>query len=117
MCIFCKIVNNEIPSNKLLENDDFIAFHDLYPKAPIHVLVIPKNHVDCFQDLKPEMMADMTTFIQEVATLTGIDKSGYRLITNNGDDGGQEVHHLHFHVMGGANLPFEHLTDETHKNL
>jgi len=117
MCIFCKIVNNEIPSNKLLESDEFIAFHDLYPKAPIHVLVIPKNHVDCFQDLNPEMMASMTTFIQEVTTLIGIDKTGYRLITNNGDDGGQEVHHLHFHVMGGAKLPFEHLVDETQKNL
>jgi len=117
MCIFCKIVNNEIPSNKLLENDKFIAFHDLYPKAPIHLLVIPKNHVDCFQDVNPEMMAEMTTFIQEVTKLTGIDKTGYRLITNNGEDGGQEIHHLHFHVLGGAKLPFEHLADETHKSL
>ena len=117
MCIFCKIVNNEIASNKLLENDDFIAFHDLHPKAPIHLLVIPKNHVECFQDVQPEMMAGMTSFIQEVTALMGIDKSGYRLITNNGDDGGQEVHHLHFHVLGGAKLPFGHLTDETQKNL
>jgi histidine triad (HIT) family protein len=117
MCIFCKIVNNEIPSNKLLENDDFMAFHDLHPKAPIHILVIPKIHVDCFQDVRPETMAGMTSFIQEVASLMGIDKSGYRLIVNNGDDGGQEVHHLHFHVLGGAKLPFGHLTDETQKNL
>ncbi|CAA6805497.1 MAG: HIT family protein [uncultured Sulfurovum sp.] len=117
MCIFCKIVNNEIPSNKLLENDDFIAFHDLHPKAPIHVLVVPKNHVDCFQDVSAEMMAKMTLFVQEVTRLTGIDKTGYRLITNNGDDGGQEVHHLHFHVMGGAKLPFGHLSDEPHKNM
>jgi len=117
MCIFCKIVNNEIPSNKLLENDDFMAFHDLHPKAPIHILVIPKKHVECFQDVQPEMMAGMTTFIKEVTKLMGIDKSGYRLIANNGDDGGQEVHHLHFHVLGGAKLPFGHLTDETQKNL
>jgi len=117
MCIFCKIVNNEIPSNKLLENDDFMAFHDLHPKAPIHILVIPKKHVECFQNVQSEMMAGMTSFIQEVTRLMGIDKSGYRLIVNNGDDGGQEVHHLHFHVLGGAKLPFKHLTDETQKNM
>jgi len=117
MCLFCKIVEGEIPSNKILENDEFIAFHDLYPKAPIHVLVIPKVHVDCFQDVSSETMAAMTPFIQEVASLTGIDKSGYRLITNNGDDGGQEIHHLHFHVLGGAKLKFEHLSDESHKNM
>jgi len=117
MCIFCKLVKGEIPSNKILENDDFIAFHDLYPKAPIHILVIPKIHVDCFQDVTPETMASMTLFIQEVTTLTGIDKSGYRLITNNGENGGQEVPHLHFHVLGGAKLPFGHLVDEPHKSL
>jgi len=117
VCIFCKIVEGEIPSNKILENDDFIAFHDLYPKAPIHILVIPKKHVDCFQEVSSETMASMTPFIQEVATLTGIDKSGYRLITNNGDDGGQEIHHLHFHVLGGAKLPFGHYKDEVNKSL
>jgi len=117
MCIFCKIVEDEIPSNKILENDEFIAFHDLYPKAPIHILVIPKKHVDCFQEVSAETMVGMTPFIQEVATLTGIDKSGYRLIINNGDDGGQEVKHLHFHILGGAKLPFGHLTDESHKNM
>jgi len=117
MCLFCKIVDGEIPSNKILENDKFIAFHDLYPKAPIHILVIPKEHVDCFQDVSSETMSAMIPFIQEVATLTGIDKSGYRLITNNGDDGGQEIHHLHFHVLGGGKLRFEHLTDESHKNM
>ncbi len=117
MCIFCKLVEGEIPSNKILENDDFIAFHDLYPKAPIHILVIPKKHVECFQDVSPKTMAKMTPFLQEVATLTGIDKSGYRLITNNGENGGQEVHHLHFHVLGGAKLPFGHLADEPRKSL
>lgn len=117
MCIFCKIVEGEIPSNKILENDDFIAFHDLYPKAPIHILVIPKKHVECFQDVSAETMAGMTPFIQEIATLTGIDKSGYRLIVNNGENGGQEVHHLHFHILGGAKLPFGHLADEPLKSL
>ena len=117
MCIFCKLVAGEIPSNKILENDKFIAFHDLYPKAPIHILVIPKEHVDCFQDVSVEIMAGMTPFLQKVATLTGIDKSGYRLITNNGENGGQEVHHLHFHVLGGAKLPFGHLVDEPQKSI
>ena len=117
MCIFCKLVAGEIPSNKVLENDDFIAFHDLYPKAPVHILIIPKEHVDCFQEVSAQTMGKMTPFIQEVATLMGIDKTGYRIIVNNGDDGGQEVHHLHFHLFGGGKLKFEHLTDESHKNL
>jgi len=117
MCIFCKIVEGEIPSNKILENDEFVAFHDMYPKAPIHILIIPKKHVDCFQEVSSETMAAMTPFIQEVATLMGIDKTGYRLITNNGDDGGQEVKHLHFHLLGGAKLKFEHLSDDTHKSI
>ena len=117
MCIFCKIVNGEIPSNNVLENDEFIAFHDLYPKAPVHILIIPKIHVACFQDTPVDLMAKMTPFIQEVATLMGLDKSGYRLTTNNGDDGGQEVYHLHFHLMGGAKLPFEHRRDETHNSI
>lgn len=117
MCIFCKIVNGEIPSNNVLENEEFIAFHDLYPKAPVHILIVPKKHVDCFQDTPADMMAKMTPFIQEVATLMGVDKSGYRLTTNNGDDGGQEVYHLHFHLMGGAKLPFEHRGNETHKSI
>jgi len=117
MCIFCKLVAGEIASNKILESDDFIAFHDLYPKAPIHVLVIPKEHIECFQEVSGEIMAKMTPFIQEVAKITGIDKSGYRLITNNGENGGQEVHHLHFHLMGGAKLPFGHYKDEPNKSL
>jgi histidine triad (HIT) family protein len=117
MCIFCKIVAGEIPSNKVLENDDFMAFHDLYPKAPIHILIIPKKHVDCFQNITADTMTKATPFIQEVATLTGVDKTGYRLTTNNGDDGGQEVYHLHFHLMGGEKLPFEHRNDETHKSI
>ena len=117
MCIFCKIANGEISSNKVLESDEFIAFHDLNPKAPIHILIIPKEHVECFQDVSGEVMAKMTPFIQEVATLVGVDKSGYRLITNNGDDGGQEIHHLHFHLLGGAKLPFSHHADDARSNL
>jgi len=95
MCIFCKIVKGEIPSNKVYENDEFLAFHDINPKAPIHILIIPKEHVEKFQDTTPEMMAKMTLFIQ---------------------DGGQEVMHLHFHILGGTKLIWPQLTPNESKN-
>ena len=117
MCIFCKIVKGEIPNNTVHENEEFLAFHDLYPKAPIHVLVIPKQHVENFQTVQPEMMAKMTPFIQEVARKLGVDESGYRLITNNGSDGGQEIFHLHFHLLGGGKLVWDHTHEDPHKNL
>ena len=104
MCVFCKIVNGQLPSNKVLENDDFLAFHDINPSAPIHVLVIPKKHVENFQSVDSDTMAKATPFIQEVAKKLGLDKTGYRLVTNNGEDGGQEVLHLHFHILGGTKL-------------
>ncbi len=115
MCIFCKIVNNEIPSNKVLENDDFLAFHDLNPKAPAHILAIPKQHFDSFNDVTPEVMGKMTSFIQEIAKEVGIDKSGYRVITNIGENGGQEVKHLHWHVLGGTKLKWGHFSDSDTK--
>ena len=111
MCLFCKIVNKEIPSNVILENDKFIAFHDINPKAPIHILAIPKVHVDSFNELDASLMGDMTSFIQEVAKEVKIDKTGYRVITNVGDNGAQEVKHLHFHILGGAKLKWSHLSD------
>ncbi|MFT7002896.1 MAG: histidine triad (HIT) family protein [Sulfurimonas sp.] len=111
MCLFCKIVNKEIPSNIILEDDNFIAFHDINPKAPLHILTIPKIHVDSFNEVSAQMMSDMTTFIQRVAKEVKIDKGGYRVITNIGDNGGQEVMHLHFHVLGGAKLKWDHFTD------
>ncbi len=117
MCIFCKIVEGEIPSNKVLESDEFLAFHDLYPKAPVHILIIPKKHVECFQDVDAETMAKMTPFIQEVAKKLCLDKTGYRLITNNGKDGGQEIFHLHFHMLGGGKLKWEHQHDESRINI
>lgn len=111
MCLFCKIANHEIQSNIILENDDFIAFHDINPKAPVHVLVIPKVHVESFSDATPNTMTNITTFIQNVAKEMNITESGYRVITNVGDDGGQEIKHLHFHVLGGAKLIWTHLSD------
>lgn len=117
MCLFCNMVNGVIPCNKVLENENFLAFHDIYPKAPIHILIIPKIHVDCFQNVTPETMAGLTPFAQEVASKTGIDKYGYRLITNNGDDGGQEIPHLHFHMLGGGKLRWDNLHEDNHKSL
>lgn len=116
MCLFCKIVNNEIPSNVILEDENFLAFHDINPKAPVHILAIPKVHVDSFDDVKPEMMSSFTAFMQKVVTEVKIDKSGYRVITNIGDNGGQEVGHLHFHILGGAKLKWGHFSDADPKN-
>lgn len=117
MCIFCKIVNNEIPSNPVMESDDFLAFHDLNPKAPVHILIIPKRHVDSFSDVSAEMMGKITPFIQEVAKRVDIFESGYRIITNVGENGGQEVKHLHFHLLGGARLKWGHFTDADPKDF
>ena len=117
MCLFCKIVDKEIPANVELENDDCIAFHDINPKAPVHILVIPKQHVESFNEVSPETMMKITPFIQEVAKKVGIEKSGYRVITNIGENGGQEVKHLHFHVLGGAKLKWEHFSDADPKDF
>ncbi len=118
MTIFSKIVSGEIPCNKVLENEDFLAFHDINPKAPIHILIIPKVEYTCFQEVDPAIMVGLTQFVQSVAKLLGLDASGYRLITNNGVDGGQEVFHLHFHLLGGAKLSWDHLADsDTRKFL
>jgi len=116
MCLFCKIVNKEIPANIILENDEFMAFHDINPKAPTHVLAIPKVHVDSFNEAKGELMLGMTTFIQDIAKEVNIDKSGYRVVTNIGENGGQEIKHLHFHILGGARLKWEHLSDADPKD-
>ena len=116
MCLFCKIVNNEIPSNIILEDDEFMAFHDINPKAPVHILAIPKIHVDSFNESNAELMGKMSTFIQKIAKEVNIDKSGYRVITNVGDNGGQEVKHLHFHVLGGAKLKWGHFSDADPKS-
>ena len=101
MCIFCKIVKGEIPNQTILEDENFLAFNDINPTRKIHVLIIPKEHYDSFDIMPPKIMAGMTEFIQKVASKLDVRQSGYRLITNVGDDGGQVVHHLHFHLIGG----------------
>lgn len=104
MCIFCKIVNKEIPSNIVLEDEEFLCFHDINPTRKIHVLIIPKEHYESFDVTPAEIMCKMTKFTQKVADILGVKESGYRLITNIGKDGGQEVHHLHFHLIGGESV-------------
>jgi len=117
MCLFCKIANKEIASNIVLENDNFLAFHDINPKAPVHILAIPKIHVDSFNEVNAEVMAGMTDFIKDIADEVDIKESGYRVITNIGENGGQEVKHLHFHVLGGAKLKWEHFSDADPKDF
>jgi histidine triad (HIT) family protein len=115
-CLFCKIVAGEIPSNKVAENEKFLAFHDINPKAPIHVLVVPKDHYESFHTVESSVMSEMTQFIQELSIKLGIDENGYRIISNIGDDGGQEIKHLHFHILGGAKLKWNNLADADPKN-
>ena len=104
MCIFCKIIEGEIPNKTVLENENFLAFEDINPQAAIHVLIIPKVHIRSFNEMTPNIMAEMTTFIQEVALTLGVKSDGYRLITNIGNNGGQEVGHIHFHLLAGEKL-------------
>ena len=104
MSIFSKIVTGEIPSKKVLENEDFLAFEDINPQANIHVLVIPKVCYKSFHETPSSVMEGMSSFIKEVAEKLGVEKDGYRLITNIGDNGGQEVHHLHFHILAGQRI-------------
>ncbi len=106
-CIFCKIANKEIPSDIVFENERVVAFRDINPVAPVHILVIPKAHVASVQELDEKHYGDLTEIfkaIKEIAVKEGIDKSGYRVITNCGKDGGQEVFHLHFHILGGESI-------------
>jgi len=104
MCIFCKIIKGEIPNKTILEDENFLAFEDINPQAKIHILIIPKIHIDSFDVMAPKVMGEMTSFIQKVASTVGVKDDGYRLITNIGDNGGQEVKHIHFHLLGGEKL-------------
>jgi histidine triad (HIT) family protein len=106
-CIFCKIIEGTIPSNKVFENEHVIAFHDIAPAAPVHLLVIPKKHIASLNDAKEEdwpLMAEVLKAAQQVAKDAGIAADGYRLINNCGSNGGQVVHHIHVHVVGGEKL-------------
>ena len=106
-CIFCRIINKEIPSSIVYENDEILAFKDINPVAPVHILVIPKKHISSLVDLKEEdelLIGKIYTVINKIAQQEGIDQKGFRVIVNCGEDGGQEVKHLHFHILGGKKL-------------
>jgi histidine triad (HIT) family protein len=102
-CIFCKIVNGEIPCTKVYEDDYTLAFNDISPKAPIHVIVIPKKHVANIIELgeDTELTLSVTRAVAEVAKILDIDKSGFRTVANTGHNGGQSVNHFHYHVLSG----------------
>jgi histidine triad (HIT) family protein len=104
MCIFCKIVNKEIPSKVILEDSNFLAFHDINPTRKVHALVIPKAHYSSFEDAPSSIMGDLSDFIKRVTKELNVNENGYRMITNIGIDGGQEVAHLHFHIIGGEKV-------------
>lgn len=106
-CIFCKIARGEIPSKTVLEDEHFIAFDDIAPLAPVHTLVIPKKHIPNIggaADEDRELLGRLMLAARDVARLKGVDESGFRLIANTRSDGGQEVYHLHVHVIGGRPL-------------
>ncbi len=103
-CLFCKIVQKEIPTEVLLENDFFIAFNDINPKAPIHVLVIPKKHFQDISDIDGDVIAKFPEFVKTLSDKLGVTDNGYRIITNKGKDAGQIIFHLHFHLLAGKNL-------------
>ena len=104
MCLFCKIVAKEIPAKILFEDDDLLAFHDINPGAPTHVLVIPKRHIVGLADVKPEddaLLGKIVRSAKRVAEETGIHETGYRTVINTGPHAGQSVFHVHMHVLGG----------------
>lgn len=106
-CLFCKIVEGAIPSTKVYENDHVIAFKDIAPQAPVHIVIIPKKHIATMNDVTREddlIMAEIFAAGRQIAIDLGISERGYRLINNTNKDGGQTVYHLHFHLLGGAVL-------------
>lgn len=106
-CLFCKIADGRIPSDRVYEDDEVVAFRDIDPQAPVHVLVIPRRHIESADALAaadaPTVMA-MFAAAQRVARALGVAESGYRLVTNIGADAGQSVQHLHLHLLGGRSL-------------
>jgi histidine triad (HIT) family protein len=103
-CVFCKIAAGDIPTDKVHEDDDLIACRDVNPQAPVHLLVIPRRHIASLNDVSPgdgELLGKVLLLAKEVAAKEGIDQQGYRVVNNCGPGGGQEVFHIHFHILGG----------------
>lgn len=106
-CIFCKVAHKEIPARVVFENERVIAFHDLFPQAPTHVLVIPKTHYNTLNHVPPAeapVLGELIATATHIARELGIDESGYRVVMNCNGDGGQSVYHIHLHLLGGRHL-------------
>ena len=103
-CPFCQIARGEMDTEFVHEGENVVAFEDLDPKAPVHVLVIPKNHATAATDVPAETLKELVDASQAIAEQQGVSESGYAIRINNGEDAGQEVEHLHVHVMGGRRL-------------
>ena len=106
-CLFCKIIKGEVLANIIYQDDLIIAFDDIYPKAAIHKLITPKQHIETLNDLKPEhseLMGHMMLVVKKIARDLKIEKSGYRIVINCNKDAGQVIFHLHLHLLGGQPL-------------
>ncbi|PUB88133.1 MAG: histidine triad nucleotide-binding protein [gamma proteobacterium symbiont of Ctena orbiculata] len=106
-CLFCKFVNAEIEPDKVYEDDDLLAFRDINPQAPTHILIIPKRHIATLNELEPSdqaLMGKLTLAAQKIANDEGIDGGGYRLVINCNSDAGQSVFHIHMHLLGGRSM-------------
>ena len=106
-CVFCKIIKGEIPSEKVYEDEDVIAFKDINPVTPIHILVIPKKHIATLLDVTEEdshLISKIFVAINKIAKQIGIEENGFRIVANCGKDSGQEVMHIHFHLLAGKKL-------------
>lgn len=108
-CIFCKIAAGEIPSTKVYEDQQILAFRDIAPMAPTHILVIPKEHIPSVDGITPENSAVVAHIFEVIPAIATAEKltNGYRVVSNCGQDAGQTVHHLHFHILGGRELTLE----------
>lgn len=103
-CLFCRIIAGEIPSVKVYEDENVLAFRDIDPQAPTHILIIPKKHFDSVLDADPETVALMTETAKKLARSEGLEERGFRLVMNTGEEGGQSVKHLHMHLLGGRSF-------------
>ncbi len=106
-CLFCKIVAGQIPCTEVFTNEDFLAFRDIDPKAPTHILIIPRRHITALSDLDggdSDLVGKMLISATKIAAHEGLAENGYRFVINNGRDGGQTVGHLHLHILGGRPL-------------
>lgn len=106
-CIFCKVAAHDVPARTVFENERLIAFHDLFPQAPTHILIIPKTHYTTLNDVPAvdsALLGEMMSTATQIAKELGVDESGYRVVMNCNKDGGQSVYHIHLHLLAGRQL-------------